>query len=45
MDSMTRHFGLKKAFSGFLLLFDFHPRMGDEGCAFLQVWMVFSVNS
>ena len=25
MDSMTRHFGLKKAVSGFLLIFNSHP--------------------
>ena len=25
MDSMMRHFGLKQAVSGFLLVFDFHP--------------------
>ena len=25
MDSMMRHFGLKKAVSGFLLVFDSHP--------------------
>ena len=25
MDSVTRHFGLKKEFSGFLLVFDSHP--------------------
>ena len=25
MDSMTMHFGLKKAVSGFLLVFNFHP--------------------
>ena len=25
MGSVTRHFGLKKAVSGFLLVFDSHP--------------------
>ena len=32
MDSMTRHFGLKKVVSGFFLVFDSHPCYVSVNC-------------
>ena len=41
MDSMTRHFGLKKAVSGFLLVFNFHPC--KEICGLIVLVLVLTV--
>ena len=41
MDSMTRHFDLKKAVSGFLLVFNFHPC--KEICGLIVLVLVLTV--